>query len=98
MKVVVTQSFKESTMKLWQLNQGQDQGSHVFTLAASAAIMAAMAVAASVAFVSVIGLHAAGNAPPEHEVKSDLFETIESQANSAAASFLPRSTQSENLD
>lgn len=83
-------------MKIWQINPSHS--SNLFTVAASAAIMAAVAVAASVVFVSVVGGHTVGSAPPEHEVKSDLFDGLESQANSAAASFSPRSTQTEKSD
>lgn len=60
--------------------------------------MASLAVAASVVFVSVVDGHTVGNAPPEHEVKNDLFEAVESQANSAAASFTPRLPQTEKSD
>lgn len=80
-------------MKIWSINQVQ--GSNLFTVVASAAIMASLAVAASVVFVSIVGGQTVGSAPPEHEVKTDLFDGFESQANSAAASFSPRSPQTQ---
>ena len=77
-------------MKIWKINPSHN--SNLFTVAASAAIMAAVAIAASVVFVSVVGLgetQTNSSNPPEHEVKGDLFDALETSANTAAASFTP---------
>ncbi len=83
-------------MKTLQFNRLN--GFNLFSVAASAAVMAAIAVAASVVFVSVVNEHGASSQPPEHDVKGDLFATIESQADTAAASFSPRSSTLEKFD
>ncbi len=59
----------------------------VFVHAATATIMVAAAIAASLVFVTFVETHSITQAPPEHEVKTDLFESLEQQANSAAANF-----------
>jgi hypothetical protein len=59
----------------------------IFAHAAIATTMVVAAIAASLVFVTFVETHSLSQTPPEHEVKADLFESLEQQANSAAAHF-----------
>ena len=63
-------------------------GSANFIHVAMISFLTAIAIAASLVFVIAIETRSSTEAPPEHDVKADLFEALEQPANGAAARSL----------